>query len=116
MLRRTLLAAATLTTLGAASAPRLGPGTRSPSAPHPGAGPPAASEGERPASTRVKALDGVLRFDQEAQREGEPPGYTLVNIATHSLTLVMPGSRKYMQFNFDSTAGMVVQAMARPRR
>ena len=71
-----------------------------------------------PPSTRVQFLDGVLRFDAEeadAPRSQSPFGrgfYWLVNSADRSMTAVMPARRQYLQVTFDSTAAVVLQAMA----
>jgi hypothetical protein len=71
-----------------------------------------------PPSTRVQFLDGVLRFDAEdsdAQRSQSPYGkgfYWLVNTNERSMTAVMPARRQYLQVTFDSSAGILLQAMA----
>jgi hypothetical protein len=71
-----------------------------------------------PPSTRVQFLDGVVRFDaeeQDAQRNQSPYGkgfYWLVNTTERSMTAVMPARRQYLEVKFDSTAGVILQAMA----
>jgi hypothetical protein len=114
--RHTLLAAGTTVLLAAAAWPH-GPGLtftiRTTSTADTAEGGPST-----PPSTRVQFLDGVLRFDaeeQDAQRNKSPYGkdfYWLVNTTERSMTAVMPARQQYLQVKFDSTAGIILQAMA----
>lgn len=109
MLRRALLAAAAVVLLGAAAP--MAPGgitftIRSTTGSDGNAG--------APSTTFVQALDGTLRFEgesdgQSAQGNGS---YVLISPAGRRMSIVLPDSRQYMEINFDSTAGVLVQAMA----
>ena len=112
MLRHALFATGAVALLGAASAaPILAPGItftiRS------------STEGN-PAEqvTKVRFLDGMIRFDVEAAKDAKKAkadngvGYVLVDSKARSMKMVMPEMQKYMEMKFDSTAGMVMQAMA----
>ena len=111
MLRITVLAGCTLVALAAAPVPSAAPGItfsiRSTNS---------ANANPSNASTmRVQSLNGVLRFENDASSSGpgkEPGGYTLVNPNARSLTMVMPQSHQYIQIKFDSTAGLLIQAMS----
>lgn len=112
MLRHALFAAGAVALLGAAStAPFLAPGVtftiRS------------SSEGNAAEQvTKVRFLNGVIRFDVEDAKDAKKAkanngvGYVLIDSKARSMAMVMPESQKYMEMKFDSTAGMVMQAMA----
>jgi hypothetical protein len=112
MLRHALFAAGAVALLGAATtAPILAPGVtftiRS------------STEGN-PAEqvSKVRFLNGVIRFDVEDAKDAKKAkanngvGYVLVDSKARSVAMVMPEMQKYMEVKFDSTAGMVMQAMA----
>ena len=111
MFRYALAAAGACLVLGAAAVPSIAPGItftmRS------------SSEGSSAQQvTKVRFLDGVIRFDMEQAKDakqGSPQagvGFVLVNAKARSMAMVMPEMKRYMEIKFDSTAGMVFQAMA----
>lgn len=113
MLRHSLLAVGACVALGAATLPRS-PGLtftiRSTTSTPDGA--------STPSSTRVQFLDGVLRFDGEDSKDERnrsaygAGSYWLVNTAERTMVVVIPSRRQYWEAKFDSTAGVVLQAMA----
>lgn len=112
MLRHVLLAAGAVTLLGAAAVPtRLAPGVtftmRSTS-----------SGSTTEQVTKVRFLNGVIRFDMEAAADAKKAkaddrvGFVLVDTKQKAMRMVMPQMQRYMEIRFDSTAGVVMQAMA----
>ncbi len=104
MLRRALLAAGALATLGAAPTPygsgisfRMKTSTGS-----------AASA----SVTKVQFLDGILRFDSDSTKQGGKSSYVLVHPAKKMLFMVLPDNRQYIEINFGDTTGKALGAMA----
>ena len=62
--------------------------------------------------TKVKWLDGKARFDMEDAKGKDAGSYMLVDTKQRSAAMVMTGSKQYVQIKFDSTAGVMMQAMA----
>lgn len=112
MIRHALLAAGACAVLGAAAAaPAFAPGVtftmRS-----------STSGSPTDQVTKVRFLDGVIRFDMEASkdaRRADPAAggsFVIVNSKAKSMAVVMPEQKRYMEIKFDSTAGMIMQAAA----
>jgi hypothetical protein len=106
MIRHSFLAAGACVLLGAASSvPLFAPGVsftvRTISS----------ASGDVPSITKVKILDGAVRFDMEEKNKGGA-GFMLVNTKTRSAAMIMPGSKQYIEIKFDSTAGFIMQAAA----
>jgi len=62
--------------------------------------------------TKVKWLDGKARFDMEDAKGKDAGSYMLVDTKERMAAMVMTGSKQYLQIKFDSTAGVMMQAMA----
>jgi hypothetical protein len=110
MIRHALLAAGAVAVLGAAAeapapvrtlAPGLSFTIRT-----------TAEPGGAVSVTKVKWLDGMARFDMEDGSGKDAGSYMLVNTKERSAAMVMTGSKQYVQIKFDSTAGVMMQAMA----
>lgn len=62
--------------------------------------------------TKVKWLDGKARFDMEGAKGKDAGSYMLVDTKERTAAMVMTGSKQYLQVKFDSTAGVMMQAMS----
>ena len=61
--------------------------------------------------TAIQVLNGVLRLEGE-RKNGENAGYVIFDPRAKRISMVMPESQQYMEFNFADSTGQALGAMA----